>query len=144
MQPTRRKWQLMVMIAMAAASFAIGASTAWTDDWQRCMTIEQEAERLACLDAAAGVTGRPHPTDTGRDERSVIISRCQAQTGEFGSVMVKACIVEDMAAYEALQASPAEHTPFIEHCLDQLGQHGWGMVRICVERQIEAQGTVAD
>ena len=73
------------------------------DDWQRCMTIEQEAERLACLDAAANATGRPHPTDTGRDERSVIISRCQAQTGEFGSVMVRACIAEDMAAYEALQ-----------------------------------------
>ena len=129
MQPTRRKWQLMVMTAMATAGFAIGASTAWAEDWQRCMTIEQEAERLACLDAAANATGRPHPTDTGRDERSV---------------MVRACIAEDMAAYEALQTFAAEHTPFIERCVGQLGQHGWAMVRICVERQIEAQGTVAD
>ena len=74
----------------------------------------------------------------------MIISRCQAQTGEFGSVMVRACIAEDTAAYEALQTFAAEHTPFIERCVGQLGQHGWAMVRICVERQIEAQGTVAD
>ena len=134
----------MVMTAAATASILIGANTARADDWQRCMTIEQESERLACLDAAAGAAGRPHPTDTGRDERSVIISRCQAQTGEFGSVMVRACIAQDTAAYEALQASPAEHTPFIERCVGQLGQHGWGMVRICVERHIEAQGDLAD
>lgn len=87
----------------------------------------------------------PHEsTDVSRDERKAVIARCRAQMDEYGSAMVKACVDQDMAAYQALQAYPDNHTPFIERCVRHMGQYGWSMVKACTDQDLEAERALAD
>lgn len=95
-----------------------------------------DADRLACLEAIADPVEVPEPARASSDERSLIINRCLAQTGEFGAAMVRACAERDLASYEALLAYPEACAPFVVGCAKRVGQHGWGMVRICVDREI--------
>ena len=78
------------------------------------------------------------------DERSLIIARCLAQTGEFGNAMTRMCIEQDLAAYRALLAYPEACASVVVRCAKRLGQHGWGMVKICVDKDIEAERPSAD
>ena len=95
-----------------------------------------DADRFACREAIADPAEGPEPAKASSDERSLIINRCLAQTGEFGAAMVRACAERDLASYEELLAYPEACAPFVVGCARRVGQHGWGMVRICVDREI--------
>lgn len=95
-----------------------------------------DGERLACLEAIASATADQEPVRATEDERSQIINRCLAQTGEFGAAMVRSCAEKDLASYETLLAYPEACAPFVVRCAKRLGQHSWGMVKICVDRQV--------
>lgn len=56
-------------------------------DLERCAAIKQDAERLACYDAIANESETRRTQDAGQDERSLVIARCRAQMGEYGSRM---------------------------------------------------------
>lgn len=146
MNPDRYTWRLTCLAVMAAwwASCVFGPEPSIAADQERSAVVEQAAERLACLDAMANPKGQDAPTEASSDERSLIITRCLSQTGEFGSAMARACAKQDLAAYEALLAYPEACAPFVVHCAKRLGQHGWGMVKICVDKDIEAERPSAD
>ena len=108
------------------------------------MTREQRARaQELSREYMAGM--KPHESaNVSRDERKVVIARCRTQMGEYGSAMVKACVDQDMAAYEALQAYPDDHAPFIERCVRHMGEYGWSMVKACADQDIEAERALAD
>ena len=106
--------------------------------------VNQDRERLACLKAIAHTTEHSAPVEVTSDERSKIIAGCLSQTGEFGNVMTRACVKQDLAAYEALLAYPEQCASFVVRCAKQLGQHGWGMVKICVDKDLESARATAD
>lgn len=146
MSPDRYTWRLTCLAVMAAywASCVFGPNPSITADQGRPATVEQNTERLACLDAMANPKGQDAPTEATNDERSLIIARCLSQTGEFGNAMARLCIEQDLAAYEALLAYPEACASFVVYCAKRLGQHGWGMVKICVDKDIEAERGRAD
>ena len=92
----------------------------------------------------ANPKGQGAPIEVTSDERSLIITRCLSQTGEFGTAMARTCIEQDLAAYRALLAYPEACAPFVVRCAKRLGQHGWGMVKICVDKDIEAERPSVD
>ena len=92
----------------------------------------------------ANPKGQNAPTEVTSDERSLIIARCLAQTGEFGSSMTRTCVEQDLAAYRAVLAYPEACASVVVRCAKRLGQHGWGMVKICVDKDIEAERPSAD
>ena len=132
----------LVVVVVANCVFTVKAPIA--SDRERSMMIDQDMERLACLDAIANPMGQGAPVEATSDERSMVIARCLSQTGEFGSAMTRVCIEQDLASYEALLAYPEECASFVVRCAKRLGQHGWGMVKICVDKDIEAEGALAD
>ena len=145
MAPDRYTWRLICLAALAAcwASCAFGPKSV-ADERERSAIAEQDTERLACLDAIANLEGQSAPIEVTSDERSLIITRCLSQTGEFGSAMTRTCIEQDLVAYRALLAYPEACASVVVHCAKRLGQHGWGMVKICVDKDIEAERLSAD
>ena len=133
-----------LMLALTVAMMLLGLRTASALDWERCETIKQDMERLACYDALMSKMKNRASSDVSRDERSAAISRCRTQMGEYGSAMVKACVDQDMAAYEALQGYPDDYAPLIERCVKQMGEYGWSMVKACTDQDIEAERALAN
>ena len=133
-----------LILALTVAVMVPGLGTVSALDWERCGTIKQDMERLACYDALMAKMKNRASSDVSRDERSAVISRCRTQMGEYGSAMVKACVDQDMAAYETLRSYPDEHAPFIERCAKQMGEYGWSMVKACTDQDIKAERALAN
>lgn len=140
MAPGRYTWRLICLAAIAAcwASCAFGPKPSVAAEREQPAIAEQDAERLACLDAIANPEGQGAPVEVTSDERSLIITRCLSQTGEFGDAMTRMCVQQDLAAYKALLAYPEACASVVVRCAKRVGQHGWGMVKICVDKDIEA------
>jgi hypothetical protein len=81
---------------------------------------------LAAIGASAWAAQEPVVTN------DLVIGRCQDQYAEFGVEMVRACIREDLAAVEALNAYPPGDRPRIDACILRDMQKGWTVVRNCV------------
>lgn len=128
-----------VWFTVLAAIFLTGVSAPVAAGSESAATDGHAAERLACVEAIADPVQGPEPAQATSDERSLIINRCLAQTGEFGAAMVRACARKDLASYEALLAYPEACAPFAVRCAKRVGQHGWGMVKICVDREIAGE-----
>lgn len=144
MNPDNHHWRLICLAVAAVASCVFVVQAPVASDREHTATVNQEVEQLACLDAIANATEHAAPVEATSDERSKIIAGCLSQTGEFGSAMTRACVKEDLAAYEALLAYPEPCASFVVRCAKQLGQHGWGMVKICVDKDIESARATAD
>ena len=146
MAPGRHTWRLICFAALAVcwASCAFGPEPSVAAERERPAVVEPTVEQLACLDAIANPKGQGAPIEVTSDERSLIITRCLSQTGEFGDAMTRMCVEQDLAAYKALLAYPEACASVVVHCAKRLGQHGWGMVKICVDKDIEAERPSAD
>ena len=68
-----------------------------------------------------------------------IIERCRAQMSDYGSAMVKACVDQDLEAFNALVKYPGESKELIERCKGQMVTYGWNMVKACADKDIEAE-----
>ena len=136
-------WLACLAIVVAVIS-VIAVRASFAADGEAPGTGNQETERIACLEAIANPVGDQAAAKATDEERSLIINRCLAQTGEFGAAMVRACAEKDLASYEALLAYPEECAPFVVRCAKRVGQHSWGMVRICVGKDLASEGASAD
>ena len=73
-------------------------------------------------------------------EKEAIMSQCRSLMGQYGSVMVKACVDQNLEAFKTLQAYPPQHQVLIERCTRQMKSlGGWFIVKTCVDRDIEAE-----
>ena len=73
--------------------------------------------------------------------RESIIARCRSQMEAIGGAsMVRFCVDEDIAAYNALQTYGSEWRNVINRCRSQmLSIGGWSMVRFCADEDIAAE-----
>jgi hypothetical protein len=71
--------------------------------------------------------------------KAQIIERCRASMGEYGTSMVKFCVDQDIAAYNALAGYPAEARAIIESCTTRMLEYGWNMVKFCADQDIAAE-----
>ena len=136
MHPVRQLRSLAGLAVIAAAISVISIKTSAAADAGTPAADSQGAERLACLEATGNPVGDQEPQTATEEERSMIINRCLAQTGEFGAAMVRACAEKDLASFEALLAYPEACAPLVVRCAKRVGQHSWGMVKICVDKDI--------
>ena len=110
-------------------------------DLSECAAISDDGERLACYDALAQAASPSATSQQEREEASIrneIIDRCQTQMESYGASMVKACVDQDLEAYEALQKLIPSQSEIIGRCATQMGSFGWSMVLACAEQDIEA------
>jgi len=80
----------------------------------------------------------PKVANTMASVRSSAIARCREAMGDYGSAMVKACVDQDVAAYQAL-ASYSAHEAMIKRCLRNMESYGWAMIKACVDQDMEAE-----
>lgn len=80
----------------------------------------------------------PKVADAIDSVRSSAIARCREAMGDYGSAMVKACVDQDVAAYQAL-ASYSAHEAMILRCRRNMESYGWAMIKACVDQDIEAE-----
>lgn len=128
-----------VLAAGMLAGFSL--VSAFAADLSECAAISDDGERLACYDALAKAASPAATSQKGREEASIrneIIDRCQTQMGSYGASMVKACVDQDLEAYEELQKLISSHSSIIDRCASQMGSFGWSMVLACTEQDIEA------
>ena len=137
MNPVRQPLRL-ARLAILAAAISLLSVCASVAAGAESPADGLDTDRLACREAIANPVEGPEPVKATSDERSLIINRCLAQTGEFGAAMVRACAEKDLASYEALLAYPEACAPFVVGCAKRVGQHSWDMVKICVDREIAA------
>ena len=117
------------------------AAPAYAADLSKCSDIADDAERLACYDGLAKAAAPAMGSQKEHEEASIrneIIDRCQTQLGSYGASMVKACVDQDLEAYERLQELNSAHQPIVDRCARQMGSFGWAMVLACAEQDIEA------
>lgn len=71
--------------------------------------------------------------------KNEIIQRCKRTMDQYGAMMIKGCVDQDLQAYEALQGYSAENNDLIARCESSMAQYGWMIVKGCVDQDIEAQ-----
>lgn len=73
------------------------------------------------------------------DVTQEIITRCRTQMQEYGSVMVKACVDQDIVALRSLNGYPTEHKAVVSRCYRLMKDYGYIMVKACVDQDIQAE-----
>ncbi|MDO9182211.1 MAG: toxin-antitoxin system YwqK family antitoxin, partial [Bacteriovorax sp.] len=68
-----------------------------------------------------------------------IKSRCQAQMGEHGAAIVKACVDQDLEALPVISTYLESHNSIITRCLNTMKEHGYAIVKACAEQDIKAE-----
>ena len=119
----------------------LSLAPAFAADLSKCVAISDDTERLACYDALAKAASPAATSPREREEASVrneTIDRCQTQMGSYGASMVKACVDQDLEAYEELQKLTPSHSSIVDRCERQMGSFGWAMVLACTEQDMEA------
>ena len=79
------------------------------------------------------------PSTPTKDVKQEIISRCKSQMGEYGAMMVKACVDQDIDAVKALNTYPKQHAAIVDRCMNQMRTYGYTMVKACVDQDVEAE-----
>ncbi|MFM4647557.1 hypothetical protein [Aeromonas bivalvium] len=75
-------------------------------------------------------------------EKSSVIERCKGQMNQYGATMVKACVDQDLEAYEQLQTNYRPHEKIVKFCTKTTKQFGWNMVKACSDQNIEARQAI--
>lgn len=142
------------LLAMLAVAQLAAAESRNCSSLQKCAMLTDDKNRLACYDglfrAATEEAGKPTGGVWGSDTESeeaaaqkrvlaIVMRRCRREMQAYGSVMVKACVDQDMAAYRALLDYPPEHLSIQARCTGQMAQYGWAMVKACVNQDVEAE-----
>jgi hypothetical protein len=79
-----------------------------------------------------------------QDIESEIIDRCRNDMGQYGSMMVKACVDQDMEAATELSKVPDRYKHILARCLRNMRQYGFMVVKDCVDQNIEAEEALPD
>ena len=58
--------------------------------------------------------------------------------------MVKACVDQDITAYEEVEDYPDSLTEFIDRCKKHMGDYGWAMVKACADQDIAAERALSE
>lgn len=77
-------------------------------------------------------------------EKTAVIERCKDQMNQYGAAMVKACVDQDLEAYEQLQVYSSQHEKIVGRCTEATKQFGWSMIKACVDQDIEARQTIVN
>ncbi|MBK5541508.1 hypothetical protein JFV28_20430 [Pseudomonas sp. TH05] len=78
------------------------------------------------------------------DVKKEIIDRCKSQMDKYGSVMVKACVDQDLEAVAGLNEIPDEHKKTVARCMKQMRKYGYSLVKACVDQDLEAAKSLSE
>jgi len=73
------------------------------------------------------------------DIKAEIIDRCSNDMGQYGPMMVKACVDQDMEAAAQLRSVPDRYKHILTRCFRHMRQFGFTVVKDCVDDNIEAE-----
>ncbi|WP_323992833.1 hypothetical protein [Aeromonas dhakensis] len=75
-------------------------------------------------------------------EKAAVIERCKDQMNQYGATMVKACVDQDLEAFEQLLANYRPHEKLVKFCVKTTKEFGWNMVKACSDQNIEARQAI--
>lgn len=73
-----------------------------------------------------------------------IMQRCEIDMSEYGAMMIKGCVDQDIKAYKAIQNYPSGYENLIARCKADMAEYGWVMVKGCTDQDIKAQKALSD
>ena len=142
------------VLAALVAGLTYGSESGDYPNLQKCATLPDDENRLACYDgimrAAVEDSDKPTKDLWGTDPKeeevnpqkkvlAVVMGRCHKEMQTYGSAIVKACVDRDITAHRALLDYPSEHLSILARCTGNMAQYGWAMVKACADRDIEAE-----
>lgn len=145
---------ILGLLAMLVGAQPTAAESKDCSDLQKCATLTDDDNRLACYDglfrAATEEVDKSTGSIWGKDAEleeavaqkkvlAVVMQRCRREMQAYGSAMVKACVDQDMAAHRALLNYPPEYLSIQARCTGAMVQYGWAMVKACVDQDVEAE-----
>lgn len=75
-------------------------------------------------------------------EKTAVIERCKDQMNQYDAAMVKACVDQDLEAFEQLLANYRPHEKIVKFCVRTTKEYGWSMVKACSDQNIEARQAI--
>ncbi|MBL4837714.1 MAG: hypothetical protein JKY34_09055 [Kordiimonadaceae bacterium] len=89
--------------------------------------------------------------NSGTDVKSEIVARCKAQMSEYGHVLVKSCIDQDITALNEINSfmsltkelpetdkTKSEYNAITSRCLEQMRSYGFALVKSCIDQDVKA------
>lgn len=94
---------------------------------------------FACLSFSANAA-----EGVGDEVKRVIIKRCRGQMNQYGAMMVKACVDQDIAAVVAINKYPVKYAAIVERCMGQMHSYGFVMIKACADEDIAAEESLSN
>ena len=110
---------------------------------RRWARFQQESKELERRSARLHREGEELDRRAVHELRHIVVaeikSGCQSRVGSYGAALVKACVDQDIAAYNALQSYPSKHQRIIDRCDHAMvATGGWSLVKASVDQDIAA------
>ncbi len=68
-----------------------------------------------------------------------IIARCQNTMGQHGAAMVKACVDQDLEAFNTMLAMEYSKNKSFSRCKETVMEYGFAMIKSCIEQDSQAE-----
>lgn len=142
-QKTGKSLSTGVRVVLVIICFAVATAALPT-------TTISQSQNTSFAAASEGVPQEAQEVQTRKASdipdnfKASVMERCQMDMGEHGATLVKACVDQDIKAYQALQTYSAEHAALIERCKMDMSGHGWVMVKACTDQDIKSQKALSD
>lgn len=78
------------------------------------------------------------------DTKQDIIARCKNQMADYGAAIVKACVDQDIEAYNALSGYDDKYKKILNRCINSMDGYGWAIVKACADQDIEAEKALSE
>lgn len=79
-----------------------------------------------------------------RQVKAEIMDRCKIDMDEYGAMIIKGCVDQDVKAYKALQKYGTQHSAAIERCKSEMLDYGWMIIKGCADQDIKAQKALSN
>lgn len=76
--------------------------------------------------------------------KNEIIIRCKNQMSKHGAAIVKACVDQDIDAYNELKQNSYvdKYKAITTRCIDKMNMYGWSIIKACADQDIKAEAAL--
>lgn len=141
-QKTGQSMSSGLRIVLVIISFGVASS--FLPETEELLGIDDFTEIISSQIPNAIAATTKHNLDILGYIKNDIINRCKIDMGEYGSMIVKGCVDQDIKAYKALQKYSEKYSGLIARCKIDMMDYGWMIMKSCIDQDIKAQKALDD